>query len=218
VWKGERERVGVEPARAWPRVFFLPPRPHCSLSLSLPIPELHELRTKAEKDKADEASLKKSMAKIEADAKAQFEADQAAAEAAKRALGTWVSSLGAGTGRGEFEGERPRHGISGRPFPGVPSPPIDVSGHVIADSGVEEGVRRGGGAWAAGQRVFSLAEGPKHTSHSFTSPSLSRSRMSRATFTTGSSGITTTSECSCVRGRRGRVEGGRDGGGRERVV
>lgn len=53
--------------------------------------ELHELRVKAEKDKADEASLKKSMAKIEADAKARFEADQAAAEAAQKALGTWVS-------------------------------------------------------------------------------------------------------------------------------
>jgi hypothetical protein len=102
--------VGVEPACVAPCVFSPSSRALTALSLSPPIPELHELRTKAEKDKADEASLKKSMAKIEADAKAQFEADQAAAEAAKRALGTWVSRVAWGrAGRGEFEGERPRH-------------------------------------------------------------------------------------------------------------
>lgn len=70
----------------WPFVFG------CSHhSPPLHLSELHELRVKAEKDKADEASLKKSMAKIEADAKAKFEADKAAAAAAQRALGTWVS-------------------------------------------------------------------------------------------------------------------------------
>lgn len=51
--------------------------------------KLHELRVKAVKDKEEEASLKKSMAKIEATAAAQYEADQAAAAAAKAALGAW---------------------------------------------------------------------------------------------------------------------------------
>ena len=66
-----------------------------SLFSPFPHAELHELRVKAEKDKADEASLTKSMAKIEADAKSRFEADKAAAAAAEKALGTWVSSGGA---------------------------------------------------------------------------------------------------------------------------
>jgi hypothetical protein len=69
--------------------------------------ELHELRVKAEKDKEEEASLIKSMAKIEATAQAQFEADQAAAEAAKAALGEWVSRpFECGARDTDFEGGR----------------------------------------------------------------------------------------------------------------
>lgn len=64
-----------------------PPPP---LSLFSSDPELFDLRKKAEKDKADEAALKKSMAAIDAAAQKQFEADKAAAAAAKAALGEWV--------------------------------------------------------------------------------------------------------------------------------
>lgn len=59
------------------------------------------------------------MAKIEADAKAQFQADKAAAAEAQAALGTWVSWVGRG-GRAGFEWGRRRtrnlwEAVSGRP-------------------------------------------------------------------------------------------------------
>lgn len=51
------------------------------------------MRVKAEKEKAEAAATKKALAEIDKAAAAQYERDRAAAEAARRALGSWVSVL-----------------------------------------------------------------------------------------------------------------------------
>lgn len=49
------------------------------------------MRVKAEREKAEAAATKKALAEIDKVAAAQYERDRAAAEAARRALGSWVS-------------------------------------------------------------------------------------------------------------------------------
>lgn len=57
------------------------------------------MRVKADREKAEAAATKKAVAEIDKVAAAQYERDRAAAEAARRALGSWVSDL---------KGARPR--------------------------------------------------------------------------------------------------------------
>ena len=64
---------------------------------------LHELRVKAQKEKEEEELASKSMAGIEEEARKAYEADIAAAEEAKQALGEWVR---AGWVGGEDNGKR----------------------------------------------------------------------------------------------------------------
>ena len=55
---------------------------------------LHEQRLNEEKRVKDEVAAKKTLAAAEAEAETQFKEDQAAAEAARAALGAWVSVCG----------------------------------------------------------------------------------------------------------------------------
>lgn len=64
---------------------------HDSLSLLSSSSGLHEQRLDEEKRVKDEAAAKKTLATAEAEAETQFKEDQAAAEAARAALGAWVS-------------------------------------------------------------------------------------------------------------------------------
>ena len=54
-------------------------------------PGLHDMRVKADREKEEEAATKKAVAAIDKAAAAQYERDRAAAEAARKALGSWVS-------------------------------------------------------------------------------------------------------------------------------
>jgi len=48
------------------------------------------MRVKADREKEEAASTKKAVAEIDKAATAQYECDRAAAEAARKALGSWV--------------------------------------------------------------------------------------------------------------------------------
>lgn len=54
-------------------------------------PGLHDMRVKADREKEEAAATKKAVAAIDKAAAAQYERDRAAAEAARKALGSWVS-------------------------------------------------------------------------------------------------------------------------------
>ena len=57
------------------------------------------MRVKADQEKAEAAATKKAVAEIDKAAAAQYERDRVAAEAARKALGSWVSERRGGRAR-----------------------------------------------------------------------------------------------------------------------
>lgn len=78
-------------------------------------PGLHDMRVKADREKEEAAATKKAVAEIDKTATAQYERDRAAAEAARKALGSWVGNRTGARARfiaGRLENDAKRHFLS----------------------------------------------------------------------------------------------------------